>query len=77
MASRVNAVETNSALLKYGYHAWQSADRKRFFLQGLRGQAILADPETKLVLVQTALNSDDFLVLELTTLWAAARAQLK
>jgi hypothetical protein len=34
-------------------------------------------PDTKLVLVQTALSSDDFLTLELATLWAAARAQLR
>jgi CubicO group peptidase (beta-lactamase class C family) len=77
MASSANAIETDSALLKYGYHVWLSADRKRFFLQGRYGQAVLADPDTKLVLVQTALSSDDFMTLELATLWSAARSQLR
>ena len=77
MASLANPSETGSALSKYGYHIWLSADLKRFFLWGLRGQYVLADPETKLVLVQTALSSDDFLDLELSALWTAVRAQLR
>jgi CubicO group peptidase (beta-lactamase class C family) len=77
MASLANPVETGSALGKYGFHIWLSADLKRFFLSGLRGQYVLADPETKLVLVQTALSSDDFLDLELAALWAATREQLR
>jgi hypothetical protein len=43
---------------------------------GLRGQFVIADPESKLVLVQTSLSSDNFLSLELASLWTAARAQL-
>lgn len=77
MASIENPVETDSALSKYGYHIWLSADVKRFMLWGLRGQFVLADPESKLVLVQTALSSDNFLDLELHALWSAARAQLQ
>jgi hypothetical protein len=43
VASRANGIDTSSALLKYGYQVWLSADRQRFFLQGRRGQAVLAD----------------------------------
>ena len=76
-ASLAEPVDTGSALARYGYHIWLSADATRFMLRGLRGQYVLADPETKLVLVQTALDSSDFLDLELAVLWAAARAQLR
>ena len=76
-ASTGSPVDAGSALSKYGLHIWLSADAKRFMLWGLRGQYVLADPETKLVLVQTALGSDDFLDLELYELWSAARAQLR
>jgi CubicO group peptidase (beta-lactamase class C family) len=76
-ASMNEPVDTGSALTRYGYHIWLSADAMRFMLWGLRGQVVLADPETKLVLVQTALESNDFLDLELSVLWAAARAQLR
>jgi CubicO group peptidase (beta-lactamase class C family) len=76
LASLANPSETGSALSKYGYQMWLSADLKRFFLQGLRGQFVIADPVSKLVLVQTSLSSDNFLSLELSSLWTAARAQL-
>jgi CubicO group peptidase (beta-lactamase class C family) len=76
LASLANPSDAGSALSKYGYQIWLSADLKRFFLQGLRGQFVIADPETKLVLVQTSLSSDNFLSLELAALWKAARAQL-
>jgi CubicO group peptidase (beta-lactamase class C family) len=72
-----NPVETNTALLRYGYQVWLSADTKRFLLRGLRGQFIFVDPETKLVLVQTALNSSDFELSEFVSLWMAIRAQLR
>ena len=77
LASLAHPVETGSALSKYGYHIFLSADLKRFFLAGLRGQYVFADPETKLVLVQTALSSNDFLDLELSALWTAVRSQLR
>ncbi len=71
------AVDTDSPFLKYGYQAWVSADRKRFVLRGLRGQHVLVDPETKLVLVQTALDSSDSADSELIALWTAVRAQMR
>ena len=71
------AVDSGSALSTYGYHLWHSADRRRLFLWGLRGQYVMADPETGLVLVQTALSSDDFLDLELYELWRSIRMQLR
>ena len=76
-ASRSDPIDTGSALIRYGYHVWLSPDATRYLLRGLRGQTLLADPETKLVLVQTALDSGDFLELELSELWAALRAQLR
>jgi CubicO group peptidase (beta-lactamase class C family) len=76
-ASATNPMQTNTPLLKYGYQVWLSADTKRFLLQGLRGQFIYVDPETKLVLVQTALSSSDFEVSEFVSLWVAVRAQLR
>jgi CubicO group peptidase (beta-lactamase class C family) len=75
-ASIANSSETE-AMTRYGYHLWLSADSKRFALRGLRGQFVLADPESGLVLVQTALSSEDFLSAELSALWTAARAQLR
>ena len=51
--------------------------RSATLLWGLRGQNVLADPETGLVLVQTALASEDFLDLELAALWTAVRSQLR
>ena len=76
-ASIANSVETDSPSTRYGYHVWHSADSKRFALRGLRGQFVLADPESGLVLVHTAVSSDDFLGPELSALWTAARAQLR
>jgi CubicO group peptidase (beta-lactamase class C family) len=76
-ASTEDSVETDSALVRYGYQVWLSADRKRFILRGLRGQHVLVDPEIELVLVQTALDSSDFSDSELVALWTAARAQLR
>jgi CubicO group peptidase (beta-lactamase class C family) len=76
-ASTNEPIDTGSTLSRYGYHIWLSADARRFMLRGLRGQHILADPETKLVLVQTSLDSSDLLDFELFVLWTAARAQLR
>src|SRR5215468_1270451 len=49
-ASATSAIPTASPEVKYGYQVWFSADTKRFSLRGLRGQAILVDPDIKLVL---------------------------
>lgn len=46
-------------------------------LSGFRGQVVLSDPETRLVLVQTCLTQEDFLINELSALWTAARTQLR
>lgn len=75
-SSIANSGETDSTL-RYGYHVWISPDSKRFMLWGFRGQFVLADPETGLVLVQTCITHEDFLVNELSALWTAARAQLR
>jgi CubicO group peptidase (beta-lactamase class C family) len=74
--SKANSVETESGL-RYGYHVWVSLDSRRFMLSGFRGQVVLADPETGLVLVQNCISQDDFLINELGALWTAARAQLR
>jgi CubicO group peptidase (beta-lactamase class C family) len=60
----------------YGFQVWLLPSRHRTFaLRGLRGQFVLVDPESKLVLVQTALR--DRSDTELDVLWDALRAQLK
>jgi len=74
-ASATSAIPTASPEVKYGYQVWFSADTKRFSLRGLRGQAILVDPDIKLVLVQTALSSGDS--SELLALWTALRAHFR
>lgn len=59
----------------YGFQVWLvSAKHRMFALRGLRGQFVIIDPETKLVLVQTALRdgSDG----ELFALWSALPSQL-
>ena len=76
-ASTEDSVETDSALLRYGYQVWLSADRKKFIFRGVRGKHVLVDPKIELVLVQTALDSSDFSDSELVALWTAARAQLR
>jgi len=75
--SRKNSGETLSPLLRYGYQIWLSADLKRYALRGLRGQWVLVDPETKLVMVQTSLSNDGLQDDEMATMWTAARAQLQ
>ena len=61
----------------YGYQVWlPPAPRPMFALRGVRGQAVLVDPETKLVLVQTALAGDNPEFQELLALWASLPAQL-
>ena len=76
-ASATSAIPTASPDVKYGYQVWYSEDTKRFSLRGLRGQFILVDPDSKLVLVQTALSSSDSQRNELFALWTALRTQLR
>jgi CubicO group peptidase (beta-lactamase class C family) len=64
----------------YGYQTWiVQGPRRMFALRGYRGQLVLVDPETRLVLVQTAVRpgSDDAGDRELLALWHAAAAQLR
>ena len=60
----------------YGYQTWLlPADRRMFALRGVRGQYVLVDPATKLVLVQTALAGNGTAAQELYALWAALTSQ--
>ncbi len=77
VASAANAMPTELPLVKYGYQIWYSADTTRFSLRGLRGQYVLVDPALKLVLVQTALSSDERDLMELFALWNALRTQVQ
>ena len=62
----------------YGYQVWLSMAKHRTFeLRGLRGQFVIVDPETKLVLVQTAIRSDPVAERELFDLWSAISSQLR
>ncbi len=64
----------------YGYQTWiVEGPRRMFALRGYRGQFVIVDPDTKLVLVQTAVRpgSDNFADAELLALWQAAAAQLR
>ena len=64
----------------YGYQTWLVAGSRRMFaLRGYRGQFVIVDPETKLVLVQTAARtgSDTAADRELLALWAAVTSQLR
>jgi CubicO group peptidase (beta-lactamase class C family) len=64
----------------YGYQTWLVAGNRRMFaLRGYRGQFVIVDPETKLVLVQTAARtgSDAAADRELLALWAAVTSQLR
>jgi CubicO group peptidase (beta-lactamase class C family) len=59
----------------YGYQVWlPSGPRRQFAFRGIHGQAVLVDPDAKLVLVHTAVRlkpSGDPAALELMALWRA------
>jgi CubicO group peptidase (beta-lactamase class C family) len=64
----------------YGYQVWLiPGDHRMFALQGLRGQFVMVDPETKLVLVQTGVRaaSDQSADMELIAIFQAASSQLR
>jgi CubicO group peptidase (beta-lactamase class C family) len=64
----------------YGYQIWLLPGGNRMFaLRGLRGQFVIVDPETKLVLVQTAVDYGGSQIAdqELLALWAAVSSQLQ
>jgi len=59
----------------YGYQIWLLlAKHRTFALRGLRGQFVIVDPETKLVLVQTSLQDGD--AQELYALFDSLASQL-
>ncbi len=64
----------------YGYQMWLlPGEQRRFALLGIRGQIILVDPASKLVLVQTAVRtipSEPGSYAEIITLWLSMVAQL-
>jgi CubicO group peptidase (beta-lactamase class C family) len=63
----------------YGYQVWLSpGERRRFSLQGIRGQVMLVDPAAKLVVVHTAVRLNAAIGpanFELSSLLAAVIAQ--
>ena len=62
----------------YGYQVWiLPGERRMFFLLGTNGQALFVDPESKLVMVQTAVRKlfYDPKSAELVALWYALVAQ--
>ena len=64
----------------YGYQVWLlPGEQRRFALLGIRGQIILVDPATKLVMVHTAVRkqpSEPRAYAETLALWFAALGQL-
>ena len=67
-----------TTVLGYGYQVWiLPGDHRVFALLGMDGQRIIVDPRSKLVLVQTAVwtNDHDPDMLEIFALWNALVAQ--
>jgi CubicO group peptidase (beta-lactamase class C family) len=64
----------------YGYQVWLlPGEQRRFALLGIRGQIILVDPASKLVMVHTAVRkkpSEPASYAEIITLWLSVVAQL-
>jgi CubicO group peptidase (beta-lactamase class C family) len=64
----------------YGYQAWLlPGSQRRFALMGIRGQMILVDPASKLVMVHTAVGKKPFdpaAVAETVALWLGVVEQL-
>jgi CubicO group peptidase (beta-lactamase class C family) len=64
----------------YGYQTWLfPGEQRRFALLGIRGQIILVDPASKLVIVHTAVRrkpSEPDSYAEIITLWFHVLAQL-
>ncbi len=64
----------------YGYQVWLlPGEARRFALLGIRGQIILVDPASKLVMVHTAVRqkpSEPASYAEILTLWFSVVAQL-
>jgi CubicO group peptidase (beta-lactamase class C family) len=72
--------EMATPLLGYGYQVWLlPGERRQFAFLGVRGQSILVDPQSRLVMVQTAVRrrpSGDPSARETRLLWQAVAASL-
>lgn len=54
----------------YGYQTWiLPGNERQFVLRGLRGQAVLVDPKSKLVMVHTAVREVGDAGMEMISLW--------
>ena len=73
------APRRNNRFYGYGYQTWTlPGPRRQFALLGVHGQIILIDPQSKLVLIHTAVRPQaarDPMAPELLALWAALVAQ--
>jgi CubicO group peptidase (beta-lactamase class C family) len=71
---------TATSYFGYGYQVWLlPGEQRRFALLGIRGQIILVDPATKLVMVHTAVRkqpSEPRAYAETLALWFAVLGQL-
>jgi CubicO group peptidase (beta-lactamase class C family) len=69
-----------SPVFGYGYQTWiLPGERRMFFLWGVRGQRIYVDPQSKLVMVNTAVHKrplDPDPLREMGALWSAVVRQL-
>jgi len=74
------APKTATPYFGYGYQVWLlPGEARRFALLGIRGQIILVDPASKLVMVHTAVRqkpSEPASYAEILTLWFSVLAQL-
>jgi hypothetical protein len=68
-------------LFGFGYQVWiLPGERRVFALRGVRGQAVIVDPASNLVLVQTAVRlraGDLYADGELLALWGAVSRQFR
>jgi CubicO group peptidase (beta-lactamase class C family) len=53
----------------YGYQVWLLADGRQFVMRGLRGQMVFVDPDTKTVMVRTAVEPFNTDSGETRSLW--------
>jgi CubicO group peptidase (beta-lactamase class C family) len=74
------APRTATSFFGYGYQVWLfPGEQRRFALLGIRGQMILVDPASKLIMVHTAVRqmpSDRAANAETISLWLAVVEQL-
>jgi CubicO group peptidase (beta-lactamase class C family) len=66
--------------LGYGYLTWiilPGPERRIFAMMGTRGQIVMIDPETKLVMVQTAVRKNFEIAPALTEAFALWRGVLR